>query len=290
MIYGIRFVVKYLLGKDTAERNFAVYPDDTFIIAYPRSGSTWSRFLVSNLLHPDIEVSFANIDELLPATSSRSRRALKRMPRPRIIKSHNYFDHRYRNVIYIVRDPRDVVLSEYRFILKGRGIEDNYPIDAFVARFLKGEVSTYGSWKQNVGTWIAARGGSERFLLLRYEDLVAKTAIELSKIAIFLGIETTPERLTQATERSSAENLRSLEKTQGDAWVVTKGRRTDVPFVGRATSGVWKSTWSEACIAQIEKVWGPLMSSLGYELVNAEFGNAVAPDVSLSKRLYKVQF
>ncbi|PYV73607.1 MAG: hypothetical protein DMG97_10925 [Acidobacteria bacterium] len=183
MIYGIRFVVKYLLGKDTAERNFAVYPDDTFIISYPRSGSTWSRFLVSNLLHPDIEVSFANIDELLPATSSRSRRALKRMPRPRIIKSHNYFDHRYRNVIYIVRDPRDVVLSEYRFILKGRGIEDNYPIDAFVARFLKGEVSTYGSWKQNVGTWIAARGGSERFLLLRYEDLVAKTAIELSKIA-----------------------------------------------------------------------------------------------------------
>ena len=31
MIYGIRFVLKYLSGTDIADRNLAVYPDDIFV-------------------------------------------------------------------------------------------------------------------------------------------------------------------------------------------------------------------------------------------------------------------
>lgn len=101
MIYGIKTVVKYFLGIDIAGRNFAVYPDDTFVVSYPRSGNTWTRFLIANLVHPDEEVSFANIEKLIPDTSSQSNRALKATPRPRIIKTHEYFDHRYPKTIYI---------------------------------------------------------------------------------------------------------------------------------------------------------------------------------------------
>src|SRR5262249_49479923 len=126
----------YLLGRDKANRYFSVYPDDTFVVSYPRSGSTWSRFLIANLVFPNDDVSFANIDRFVPATASLSRRALARVPRPRIIKCHNYFDHRYSSVIYIVRDPRDVALSEYRFLLKRMAIPDFYPIEQFVGRFV----------------------------------------------------------------------------------------------------------------------------------------------------------
>jgi hypothetical protein len=35
MIHGIKTVVKYFLGTDRAERDFAVYPDDTFVVSYP---------------------------------------------------------------------------------------------------------------------------------------------------------------------------------------------------------------------------------------------------------------
>jgi len=62
-------------------------------------------------LYPGKEVSFSNIEHLIPDTAVISSRALKHIPRPRVIKSHNYFDHRYPKVIYIVRDPRDVALS-----------------------------------------------------------------------------------------------------------------------------------------------------------------------------------
>ena len=69
MLFGIKSVVKYLLGRDIADRNVAVYPDDTFIVSYPRSGNTWTRFLIANLLHPEIEIGFANIDSVVPDTA-----------------------------------------------------------------------------------------------------------------------------------------------------------------------------------------------------------------------------
>jgi len=266
MTYGFRLVAKYLLGLDRANRNFEVYPDDTFVVSYPRSGSTWTRFLVANLVWPDETVSFATLDRLIPATAAVSSRALNRVPRPRIIKCHNYFDHRYQNVIYIVRDPRDVVLSEYRYVLKGRGIPDGYPMERFVERFIKGEVNEYSSWKESVGTWLAARGESDRFLLLRYEDMVEQTERELGKVAKFLNIEAGPGRLARAVERSSADHMRALEKREGDRWVVTSGKRKDIPFVGKAKAGVWQSSLPKNCVAQIENAWGPLMAHLGYEL------------------------
>ena len=88
MIYGARWVVKYLLGRDIAGRLLAVYPDDTFIVSYPRSGNTWTRFLVANLLRPKQAVSFANIERLVPDCEASSSRYLRGIARPRVIKSH----------------------------------------------------------------------------------------------------------------------------------------------------------------------------------------------------------
>ena len=132
MIYGIKVIIKYLLGTDKAERNFAVYPDDTFLVSYPRSGNTWTRFLIANLVHPEKNVSFKNIEKLIPDTSSQSNQALKRTPRPRIIKTHQYFDHRYPKTIYIVRDPRDIALSYYDFQRKYMQINNDYPLERYV--------------------------------------------------------------------------------------------------------------------------------------------------------------
>src|SRR5947208_15984533 len=98
MIWGLKRIVRYALGTDVADRNLAVYPDDTFIVSYPRSGNTWTRFLIANLAFPAENVTFTNIERLVPDTSSQSNRALKRTPRPRIIKSHPYFDPRYPKV------------------------------------------------------------------------------------------------------------------------------------------------------------------------------------------------
>jgi len=277
MIYGIKTVLKYMLGTDRAGRNFAVYPDDTFVVSYPRSGNTWTRFLIANLVHHDLDVSFTNIEKLIPDTSSQSNKALKATPRPRIIKTHEYFDHRYPKIIYIVRDPRDVALSYYDFQRKYMQIDDAYPLEQYVDDFVNGKLISigWGTWGENVASWMYTRGKRKNFLLLRYEDMIKDTAFELARVAKFLGIDPIPSRLQHAIEQSSADRMRALEKLEEDQWVATKNRRKDIPFVRVAKSGGWRTALPETCVKQIESAWGDLMTSLGYELVTARVPEAV---------------
>lgn len=270
MMYGAKVVLKYMLGLDQAGRNFAVFPDDTLVVSYPRSGNTWTRFLIANLVHPEKTITFANIESLIPDTSSISSRALKRISRPRIIKSHDYFDHRYPKVIYIVRDPRDVALSYYDFQRKYRHIEDKYPLERYVDDFVNGRLisASWGTWAENVGSWIATRGHAENFLLLRFEDMLEDTQRELVRIAQFLKVPVTAETLERAIANSAADRMRQMEKQEEGQWVATKKHRKDIPFVRVAKSGGWKTNLPAACVMQIETAWGELMSSLGYSLVS----------------------
>jgi len=269
VIYGIKAITKFVLGTDKADRNFAVYPDDTFLVSYPRSGNTWTRFLIANLVYPERNVSFANIEQLIPDSASQSNRTLKRTPRPRIIKTHQYFDHRYPKTIYIVRDPRDIALSYYDFQRRSRQIEDGYELERYVDDFVSGRLSSvdWGTWGENVASWVYTRGHRKEFLLLRYEDMIKDTASELARIAAFLGIEPSTAELHKAIELSSVDRMRKLEKLEALQWIGTRNHRKDIPFVGKARSGGWRTSLPERSVHQIESAWGELMTVLGYELV-----------------------
>jgi len=272
MMSEFLYVIKYVLGLDRAGNNLTVFPDDTFIVSYPKSGNTWTRFLIGNLVYPE-GVDFSNINRMVPDPGDLSKRYLKGLRGPRILKTHQPFDPRYKRVICVVRDPRDVVLSEYHFQIKRMVLEEGFPIERYVACFVAGEVNhEYGSWGENVGSWLAARQNgkkfqsSQNFLLVRYEDMVHDPKGELARIAWFLGIDPTEERLAKAVERSSADQMRKLEQLQGHLWSSTKDTRRDRPFVRAAKSGGWRTGLPTSCIREIESAWGRLMRELGYEL------------------------
>ncbi|SPE44729.1 putative Sulfotransferase [Candidatus Sulfotelmatobacter sp. SbA7] len=276
MIGELKYVLRNALGKDIAGRYFTTFPDDTFLVSYPRSGNTWTRFLIGNLIQPSGSITFLNIERVIPDTNALSKSDLKRIPRPRILKSHQHFDPRYKKVIYIVRDPRDVALSHYNWQRKRREIDDQYPLERYISRFIAGDLAGWGSWGEHVLSWLATRHNSPDFLLLRYEAMLAEPLHELGKVAPFLGIAATPETLAAAVERSSADNMRKMEETQGSQWVTTKGRREDIPFVGKAKHGGWQSLLPESSVEEIESAWGPLMKTLGYELTRRS-GPALEP-------------
>jgi Sulfotransferase domain len=248
-------------------RSLIIVPDDTFLVSYPKSGNTWARLLIANLLSPEKPADFRTINQLVPDPASESKRHFVRMPRPRVIKSHFVFDPRYPRVIYIVRDPRDVVLSEYHYQRKTRRISDQYPLEDYVQLFLAGQ--TYvenGSWGEHVTGWLAARDGDPRFLLVRYEALLSNSVGELDRIASFLGISRTSERLADIVQLSSVDRMRELEAKQGDASSLMKGSRKDVPFVRSAKSEGWRSDLPDLLVEKIEAAWGPVMRYLGYDL------------------------
>jgi len=269
-------LARVLTGRQMAGRGVTVFPDDVFVVSYPRSGNTWTRFLIGNLISPDDPVTFANVESRIPEIYFNPDRRLRRLKRPRILKSHESFQPHYPAVIYIVRDPRDVAVSYYHHNVKAGNIADNYAMEDFIPRFMAAEFDTkLGSWSDNVLSWLRLRQGSERFLLLRYEEMKANPAAELRRIGQFLGrwnfgrVDTSPDKLTRAVELSSPQRMRELEKTQAKDWVLTRKTRQDKPFVRTASAGGWKATLSERSVALLEANWGGLMRELGYTLATS---------------------
>ncbi|HUO14446.1 MAG TPA: sulfotransferase domain-containing protein [Verrucomicrobiae bacterium] len=259
-----------LFRKLRIERDITIFPDDLFLTSYPRSGNTWTRFLVSNLAYPNESVTFLTIERLIPEIYKSSDREMRKLPRPRILKSHECFDPRYQKVIYIVRDPRDVAVSNYHWELKRGSVRDGYPIEDFVPRWMEAQFwPRIGSWGDHVTSWLSTRQGKPGFLMLRYEDLKKQPHESLRRVAEFLGIEPTNERLSRAIELSSADRMRQLESAQSNKWVQTRYTRQDKPFVRNATSGNWKIVLPEKTVADIETHWGHLMRDLGYDLATS---------------------
>jgi hypothetical protein len=277
-------VVSTVFGLKKAGRGLTVFPDDVFLVSYPRSGSTWTRFLVGNLLSPGDPVTFQNVERRVPPIYLWPDRVLRSLPR--VLKSHEPFDPRYPRVIYIVRDPRDVAVSFYYYNLKMKVIPDGYPMEDFVTRFLRADIISYadrfGCWEDHVLSWINLRQGRPSFCLTRYEDLQANPKLELSKWAVLLGLQPTSNVIEQAVTLSSAGEMRSLEQKQSKQWGVTKNSRQDIPFVRDAKSGGWRQKLSGKSISTIEQAWGATMQRLGYELTTGPGFNRPQDDSVLS--------
>jgi estrone sulfotransferase len=277
---------RVLTGRQLAGRGVTVFPDDVFLVSYPRSGNTWTRFLLGNLLYPDAPVTFSNIESRIPEIYFNRDRVLRALPRPRMLKSHESFQPHYPHVIYVVRDPRDVAISFYHHNVKARNIPDDYPMTSFVPRFVAGEFDQkFGSWRDNVLSWVSLRGENPNFMMLRYEEMKRDTAGALLQVVAFLEhcsfrkIDSSPEALQRATELSSPERMRTLEKEEAASWVLTKSTRSDKPFVRTAKAGGWKSQLARESVEAIESAWADLMQNLGYELSS---GSKAAPVESIS--------
>ncbi len=280
-------VGRVLTGHQMAGRNLTVFPDDVFLVSYPRSGNTWMRFLIGNLIYQDEPVTFANIESRLPEIYFNPDRVLRRLPRPRILKSHECFQPHYHRIIYIVRDPRDVAVSFYHHNIKAGNIAEDYAIANFVPRFINGEFDAkWGSWSDHVLSWMLLRQNSPGFLVLRYEGMKEQPETELARVAAFLrdcsfrATDGSREKLQRAIDLSSPDRMRKLEKQQASQWVLTRKTRSDKPFVRSAMSGGWKTQLPEQSVVAIEAAWGEVIQSLGYDLVSKSASQRDASSLS----------
>ncbi len=261
-----RSLRRRLRQSENPGRGLDVRPDDTFIVSYPKSGNTWTRFLVASLLHPSSPTDFSNIDERCPTIYKASTTELAALPGPRVLKSHEYFDPRYRRAIYIVRDPRDVLVSYFHYQHRKGFIDASVDLPRFADDFLAGRLNSFGTWQENVASWFAARGERSDFLLLRYEEMLANPTSQLTRIARFLEHSITEQELARVVESCSFERMRALESSTGSKSRHMRAAREDIGFVRKGKSGGWQQEVPPAVIAKLEAAWGPLITRLGYAL------------------------
>jgi hypothetical protein len=265
MLKTIGKAVVHALGLRPPARNVEVFPDDTFVVSYPKSGNSWVRFLIAHLVAAGRPVDFSSVQEIVPGIDFVSANKLAGLRRPRILKSHEYFDPRYPKLLYLVRDPRDVVVSYYHHDLRRRLIAEGYPLEQYVGRFLAGRLDPYGSWQEHVGSWLGAREHDPAFLLLRYEDLSAAPQRGLRRIAEFLGLCPSDAEIALACERSSFEAMRKLERFQAETAKTLSPVRVQQPFVRSGTVDGWRRELPPALAARITARWGTTMATLGYD-------------------------
>ncbi len=238
--------VKHAFGLHRPGRKLPVQPSDILLAGYPQSGNAWLQSMLANLAGGD--VSQSNIHRIVLDAELSTKRDFDRAARPRIIQSNSSFDPRYQGVVYLVRDPRDVAISRYRALRMQQGNEPT-SIEKFMDRFLAGDLDPdFGSWGENVGSWLGARSGYAGFLCVRYEDLVSDTLRELTRIAAFVGRSMGKAELIRAIDRSSK------------ALLAPANEREELPH---------------SQLARIEAAWGDVMACAGYPLTTRDTQGAI---------------
>lgn len=253
-----------VLGRERPGRRVIVRPDDRFIVSYPKSGNTWVRFLLASLANGGASVDFLSMERLVPDIYLATARELSALPSPRILKSHEYFDPRYGTVLYVVRDPRDVLVSYFHHQRKTGQLTDDEPVEAFAEAFLDGTVDDYGTWQENVVSWTCVRRGDPGFKMVRYEELRADPIRVTSEMAEFLGLNASRAAIARAVGDSTFARMKGLEREQGRLWRATRKTRQDLSFMRSGAVGEGKAGLPEGLERRLRAKWGRTMADLGY--------------------------
>jgi hypothetical protein len=149
--------------------------------------------------------------------------------------------------IYLVRNPRDIILSLVRHVTADDGNDQARALAlAFIGKHGKLPVNAekeWGSWPEHAQAWTTPATVRQHFpnidvLVVRYEDMRADTVTTLHKIVTFLdlGEPVTDDDVVRAVESSSMNKMRTMEEREPSGSSTSRyGRRGQ--FVGPGLSG-----------------------------------------------------
>ena len=242
-----------------ASRHRGLTDADVFVASYPRSGNTWVRFLLADLI-TGRTVDFEGVEKVIPNVGFHSSAPEVLSDGGRLIKTHEPYRGAYQRAIYLIRDVRDVVVSWYRVTRLAPGPPEE--LDRFVAKFVSRRAKPYGAWQNHLHSWLDARRQGVDILLVRFEDLREDPVGTLLRIAAFIGVDTTRDRAAEVVRRNSALALRGRESANIEFLERTFGRR--VAGVTDGSSGLWRDILTARHLQELEPALR-LNRELGYD-------------------------
>ncbi|MDB5713857.1 MAG: Sulfotransferase domain protein [Sphingomonadales bacterium] len=206
--------IRYSGMMGSLRRQMIYWARDSFVLSYPKCGRTWLRTMIGHVMDRHYNLNLKNPMEIqhlwklssdIPCIgfSHDDSPNLKRASAIQTDKSR----YRSKNILLLVRDPRDVVVSYYfdaRFRMN--------IFDGSINEFLAQDVGSIASVVAFYNAWAQARHHVKSFKLLTYEDMHRDPKNSLISALSFLGVENVPEALIDdAIEFGSFENLRKIE-------------------------------------------------------------------------------
>ncbi|MBA2426551.1 MAG: sulfotransferase domain-containing protein [Actinobacteria bacterium] len=234
---------------------------DAFLVSYPRSGTTWMRFLLYEALTGE-DAGFGAMRRAVPSINKHRNAAHVLHGSGRLIQSHETFSDGDRRIVYVVRDPRSVVISEYKW-QRRLGIEPG-SFDRFVKDFVRGRSNPWGAWDRHATFWLDGQPARHNHLhVVKFEDLRLDTERTLAEVLRFLGTDPDPQMVHRVVTNNSVKRMREKEDQARDkGWRASA--RSDIRFVDSGSVGGWSETLTDAQAATIERRFGPVLERLGY--------------------------
>jgi len=248
-----------------------------WLASYSRSGNTYLRFLLYNYLYGEIKDSM-QVQNRMPdlhkmlgkKISFDVEKKVNIFCKTHFIYSneHPYIEHTA-GAVYLLRNPRDVLLSTLRFhrlFAKGE-IDETKLVRSFinnlgVARLRK---MKWGTWPEHIGSWILATS-RHPMLFIRYEDLRLNTPDTFKMILRFLKQKVDEEKIKSSIERSSIEALTALEISEKSKNKPTlfERKKDDETFMGEGKMNQSLEFLGEGIEEHFMNRFGKIMDAFGY--------------------------
>ena len=267
-----------------------------WLASYPKSGNTWMRAFLHNLLtnsQEPVDINalhhftlgegsaryYRHFDPR-PLTSLSEREVMALRPKVHelltqafpdsvFVKTHHFLgeieglplismDHTA-GAIYMVRNPLDVVVSSANHF----GVAIDQTIEELGNTGTGDKPSDrnarqyYGSWSLNVSSW--TQNAVPALHVARYEDLHEQPFETFAGVARFLGLNPPKERLERAITNSSFGALKAQEEEHGFVERTEHSR-----FFREGRVGVWRAALTEQQVTQIVSDHREEMERFGY--------------------------
>ena len=274
-----------------------------WLASYPKSGNTFLRSLLASYFYSedgDFEFEQLKKIEQFPVNENfekiginisdkfevaknyiKAQEEINKTKKISFWKTHSSFCKLYNKynfsdlknslgVIYIVRDPRNVVSSFARHNSKSINETVELLTNDLATGNEKNEVEVYlGSWNFNYNSWKVFKN-SNRYLLIRYEDLVSDTENVYIKILRFINdlsrlkSPININKIRKVVKSTTFSRMKKLEEEQGFEESKLNDLGKTVKFFNLGPKNNWKNLLSSEIKNKIENKFKKEMIELEY--------------------------
>jgi len=239
----------------------AVYPrfglrhSDIILAAFPKTGSTWVRFILANIVSIK-ELGGRRVDYNLLNGDLAAEYDPHRYPKieyrilPRFVKTHMEYERKRfgRNqALYVCRNPGDTMVSYFEYLRARKG-RARYTGD--FKSFIRDARYGIQGWCRHVLGW-----RDKATAVLTYEGMKVDGVSAMKSVFEELGVSgIDDELLMQAIRRSSFSAVRKMEETTGLDSRAERHLDPGFRFARKGVSGEWKHYFDDEDVEYLRRV------------------------------------